>query len=262
MVTLLTPTSRRSSSDNLIELFTSDAPLGYAAGDANLTRYVTNSPTNSIDPDGLEGRILGKGGRVIIYINETNAPSSFNRVIVQQNLRMMFAPVNITLISTTSSAKNYKLGYTYDKDSFAELFEPNSSKPLYWFTAINPVYWFCRNGDQVGNLVWRRVKDYTGYVAFEDKTIYKKTAETPNFESVINLGTARAWTGNQPLTNVLWTNLIAHEQLYLGLQGESDDLFATGGTLSSGSGVNATKKLYTITKDDLQGVLDALDFEE
>ncbi len=32
-------------------------PIGFAAGDANLYRYVGNSPTNAIDPSGLEGEL-------------------------------------------------------------------------------------------------------------------------------------------------------------------------------------------------------------
>jgi RHS repeat-associated protein len=34
--------------------FVSEDPLGFAAGDANLSRYVFNSPTNATDPTGLE----------------------------------------------------------------------------------------------------------------------------------------------------------------------------------------------------------------
>ncbi len=36
----------------------SQDPIGFAAGDANLYRYVANSPTNKIDPNGLEGNWL------------------------------------------------------------------------------------------------------------------------------------------------------------------------------------------------------------
>jgi len=35
-------------------LFSQD-PIGFAGGDANLYRYVGNSPTNATDPSGLEG---------------------------------------------------------------------------------------------------------------------------------------------------------------------------------------------------------------
>ncbi len=36
------------------DLFRTSAPAGFAAGDTNLTRYVGNSPTNGVDPSGLQ----------------------------------------------------------------------------------------------------------------------------------------------------------------------------------------------------------------
>ena len=38
------------------DLFDNCDPLGYEAGDANLYRYVGNSPTNATDPSGLYER--------------------------------------------------------------------------------------------------------------------------------------------------------------------------------------------------------------
>jgi hypothetical protein len=54
--------------DPTVGRFLSEDPLGFAAGDANLTRYVGNSPTNFTDPTGMSrvnpwtgiARILGK----------------------------------------------------------------------------------------------------------------------------------------------------------------------------------------------------------
>ena len=40
--------------DPKIGRFLSEDPLGFAAGDLNLSRYVNNGPTNAIDPSGLE----------------------------------------------------------------------------------------------------------------------------------------------------------------------------------------------------------------
>lgn len=39
--------------------FLTQDPIGFAAGDANLYRYVSNSPTNAIDQSGLAGRKVG-----------------------------------------------------------------------------------------------------------------------------------------------------------------------------------------------------------
>jgi RHS repeat-associated protein len=41
--------------DSAVGRFISEDPIGFNAGDANLTRYVGNSPTNFIDPDGYKG---------------------------------------------------------------------------------------------------------------------------------------------------------------------------------------------------------------
>jgi RHS repeat-associated protein len=42
--------------DSKLGRWISEDPIGFAAGDANLYRYVGNSPTNATDPDGLEQR--------------------------------------------------------------------------------------------------------------------------------------------------------------------------------------------------------------
>lgn len=44
----------------MLDQFT--APLGYEAGDANLQRYVGNSPTNIVDPTGLDGKKIVETG--------------------------------------------------------------------------------------------------------------------------------------------------------------------------------------------------------
>jgi predicted Zn-dependent protease len=42
------------------DLFDNYAPLGFEAGDANLYRYVSNSPTNLVDPSGLDFKFAGE----------------------------------------------------------------------------------------------------------------------------------------------------------------------------------------------------------
>lgn len=59
MVATNIPSSSRSSSaqdrsDFACGLRITDTPLGFAAGDANLFRYVGNDPTGGVDPDGLQ----------------------------------------------------------------------------------------------------------------------------------------------------------------------------------------------------------------
>src|SRR5262245_59928010 len=42
----------------------SEDPIGFGAGDTNTRRYVTNSPTNAVDPDGLQERRFLPPGKV------------------------------------------------------------------------------------------------------------------------------------------------------------------------------------------------------
>jgi len=50
--------------------FMQNDPIGFSAGDANLFRYVSNSPVNLNDPSGLAGVITG----ITITDNATNLP--------------------------------------------------------------------------------------------------------------------------------------------------------------------------------------------
>jgi RHS repeat-associated protein len=71
--------------------FISEEPIGFSAGDSNLTRYVGNSPTNWVDPSGLQETIPGSGlieglfqGATLIYGAKTiidNASYSAGQVI-------------------------------------------------------------------------------------------------------------------------------------------------------------------------------------
>jgi uncharacterized protein RhaS with RHS repeats len=40
--------------DPMVGRFLEEDPIGFAAGDPNLFRYVRNSPTNATDPSGLQ----------------------------------------------------------------------------------------------------------------------------------------------------------------------------------------------------------------
>src|SRR5262249_50490606 len=48
--------------DPKVGRFISQDPSGFAAGDPNLYRYVTNSPPNFVDPTGLAGQPAASGG--------------------------------------------------------------------------------------------------------------------------------------------------------------------------------------------------------
>jgi RHS repeat-associated protein len=70
--------------------FISEDPIGFAAGDANLTRYVGNSPTNWIDPSGLtpipvstsspsKGRVESYPSRISEPVDNSTLYPSLNR---------------------------------------------------------------------------------------------------------------------------------------------------------------------------------------
>ncbi|MGD1932722.1 MAG: RHS repeat-associated core domain-containing protein [Leptolyngbyaceae cyanobacterium] len=44
--------------------FVGEDPLGFDAGDANLYRYVFNSPTNYTDPSGMQTDVMGSSGGI------------------------------------------------------------------------------------------------------------------------------------------------------------------------------------------------------
>ena len=62
--------------DPVIGRFISEDPIGFAAGDVNVYRYVENSPTNAIDPSGLQlrGGLQQNEGRPPGWINPQLAP--------------------------------------------------------------------------------------------------------------------------------------------------------------------------------------------
>jgi RHS repeat-associated protein len=61
--------------------FIGEDPIGFAAGDGNLTRYVGNSPTNWVDPSGLEP-VKNQAGTIDKFINSINKLN--NKVLNEQ----------------------------------------------------------------------------------------------------------------------------------------------------------------------------------
>ena len=56
--TVNTPTTNRDAWDEKANPRFGGTPLGFEAGDANVYRYVNNSPTNATDPSGMWFRIV------------------------------------------------------------------------------------------------------------------------------------------------------------------------------------------------------------
>ena len=60
--------------------FISEDPIGFEAGDNNLTRYVGNNPVNAIDSSGLFGKVL-LARRGIVYQNGTGQHQGINNIL-------------------------------------------------------------------------------------------------------------------------------------------------------------------------------------
>jgi len=63
----------------------SQDPLGFAAGDSNLYRYVNNEPTNATDPSGLDQIQLGAGNSVSWSMQADNGPTIPIGTLVNNN---------------------------------------------------------------------------------------------------------------------------------------------------------------------------------
>ena len=75
--------------DPTVGRWISEDPIGFAAGDANIYRYVGNSPTNFVDPDGLIVKVVKWAWNEIMGVNdqrrETTRLESVRRKKIQHN---------------------------------------------------------------------------------------------------------------------------------------------------------------------------------
>jgi RHS repeat-associated protein len=68
--------------DSAVGRFISEDPIGFAAGDSNIYRYVSNNVVNSIDPSGLEVEmIFDRGtGTLMLFDHDKNTYRVFSNV--------------------------------------------------------------------------------------------------------------------------------------------------------------------------------------
>jgi len=246
---------RNRYTDPLTGGFISEDPIGFAGDMSNLVRYVGNAATVATDP-------VGEEGKMVIYLNDSNVPRKskyWTKDQIQTNLRTMFPGVSITVIETTLPSTSYTLGFTYDQDTFADLFDQSDLSPaLRGLNYINPVTACVMVGDGLGTMYAREVTFYTGYVRVDNATQAGIVASTGVYSTKINAGNIFTTFGKAN-SSMVYSNIIAHEQFWLGLLGESDDPNAVHGTLPSGIGAGYARALMNITADELQSVKDALD---
>jgi len=89
--------SRARWYDPMVGRFLSEDPLSFAAGDANLTRYVSNAPTNYVDPSGLDGMPNGSttGGSVLDLMTDTFSEDALWRARMEYLTGQSIEPSNI-----------------------------------------------------------------------------------------------------------------------------------------------------------------------
>src|ERR1700761_6477825 len=66
-----------AESSDILELFMNTDPIGFMGGQANLTEYVGNHPTDGIDPTGLR-EAPGFWGLYWEYLAPWNGPTAVN----------------------------------------------------------------------------------------------------------------------------------------------------------------------------------------
>jgi RHS repeat-associated protein len=223
----------------------SEDPIGFAGGDSNLYRYVGNSPTNATDPSGTVS--------VLIYVNTSDMPSSFNIERVEELMQKAIsnAGINATLqLIEYQGERPGGLGFHYDRTSHSANFGWWKTHPaiLVYSGVQAPFYYGLRN-----------VTDYTHYVHFASdstgqilgNTVIAMTGSSSSTR-VDLVGLKRSTV--KP-TDTGWANILLHEILYLGLLGESDDLSAPKYHIRSGHASNSKLVDLSPIADDLKGAL-------
>ncbi len=87
--------------DPRIGRFISEDPIGFAAGDANLSRYVGNSSPNAVDPSGLDRLLTPNERQAIEYIYKAVMPGIQKSDELRQMLAETLAEVTLLDIDTT-----------------------------------------------------------------------------------------------------------------------------------------------------------------
>jgi RHS repeat-associated protein len=89
--------------DATVGRFISEDPLGFDAGDNNLSRYVGSNPVNHIDPNGMYGIIVAQN-RDITYVNSTSGSYFTVHNNIQQVINASVADSNLTITRDVTNA--------------------------------------------------------------------------------------------------------------------------------------------------------------
>lgn len=207
-------------------------PLGFAAGDANLYRYVHNDPTDHTDPTGLVDTPIN------LYIDTTTMPADFNVPGVQGLLRQILkdagVQATINVLPTSTGFGGLKglglIGPKYGPDPNHGL----QQAPLLGFGF------------------------HTGFVSPKKPSYIGSTVDGER--CVINLTSIGAYKPKKPAKNrdVLYANILFHESLYHGFYGDFHIPFVNFESTSFGQSRADIHDLTKLTPDEAKVLQDNL----
>jgi RHS repeat-associated protein len=221
--------------DPAVGRWLSEDPIGFAAGDGNLARYVRNMPTCVADPSGLEATLA-------IYINTANMPNNFDRDAVQAMVNQISANsrASILLIESDRPVPSNERGWEQDVISyFPATGWWNLNIPLQ--PIVNGIHdvW-----TGIGDYFSDNERFYVHAVEFVAPNSGAWIAHTPRGSSFTEINL----TGlNQEVASLervdwptLYANILMHEVVYLGLLGYVDNPAAPANSLGSGTQSSST----------------------
>lgn len=134
----------------------------------------------------------------------------------------------------------------------------------FWAQALNPLGWVISGAHDLYTLTTREVRGYIQNVEFADAMQGPPLglANTTNrtytqvYPGALNQAAAIGGrSGGTAALPTVYANVVAHEAIWLGLLGHTDDLFAEQGTLGSNA---ASRSLMKLSGEQCQAVRDKL----
>jgi RHS repeat-associated protein len=194
-------------------------PIGFAAADANLYRYVGNAPGTFADPTGQVP--------VIIWLDSATLPANFDVKAVQDKMNEILkkSGVNAQVVLLVTSFPKETLGvgwhYQYDHTWWA----------TWGFVDLNPCWWITASAHDVYTWLYRTVLHYEQYVTFIPKGKYM--GNTDGAFTKVNPRTIAESLPNFPggTFTQTYANILLHEVFWGAILGKGDDNSAPTDTL-------------------------------
>jgi RHS repeat-associated protein len=143
--------------DPHIGKFTSEDPLGFAAGDTNVQRYVGNSPTNATDPSGMEENPT-KG----LYPNqEASASSSLDDLTsyFEENPDVYDAFEKLPNANARLKQLEDWGWQVSPRSMWTDTYIDGADRTAYFDTTLGTMSWYNRDDDELGQLIYNAIMD-------------------------------------------------------------------------------------------------------